>query len=204
MVGSIDIRRLNLDELLGVISIYPWYAGARAELCARMAEAGSLSGEQVSQAALYMGSRRILSRLVRAGQRGPAGDRTLGETLRKLLEEKDVETPKTSPEPAPASGEPRIIVVGGDYFSTAQYREARREEDGLFSGFARSERTVGAEAQTGEVSGEALDFCTETLARIYAEQGYFEQAADIYSRLGLRYPEKSVYFASLIEKLDKN
>ena len=49
-----------------------------------------------------------------------------------------------------------------------------------------------------------FDFCTETLAQIYAEQGYNEQAKQIYSKLSLRYPEKSVYFASLIEKLDKN
>ena len=45
------------------------------------------------------------------------------------------------------------------------------------------------------------DFCTETLAEIYAEQGYPEEARRIYSKLILFYPEKSAYFASLIEKL---
>ncbi|MBQ4288223.1 MAG: hypothetical protein II770_09360, partial [Bacteroidales bacterium] len=44
-------------------------------------------------------------------------------------------------------------------------------------------------------------FCTETLAAIYVEQGYYEQAAKIYSRMRLLYPEKSAYFASLIGKL---
>ena len=48
-----------------------------------------------------------------------------------------------------------------------------------------------------------LGFCTETLAWIYAGQGYREEAKKIYSRLMLRYPEKSAYFASLIEKLDE-
>ena len=47
------------------------------------------------------------------------------------------------------------------------------------------------------------DFCTETLAQIYADQGYPEQARQIYSRLSLRFPEKSAYFAALIEKLKK-
>jgi hypothetical protein len=46
-----------------------------------------------------------------------------------------------------------------------------------------------------------MDFCTETLAKIYLEQDYTEQAIDIYSKLSLRYPEKSVYFAALIDEI---
>jgi hypothetical protein len=94
----------------------------------------------------------------------------------------------------------RIFVVGGDYFSSAQYREVRREDDSIFSSFASAER----EDLQFEVQEDNFDFCTETLAEIYAEQGYLDEAKQIYSKLSLRYPEKSVYFASLIEKLDKN
>ena len=45
--------------------------------------------------------------------------------------------------------------------------------------------------------------CTETLARIYLEQDYAQKAIEIYSKLSLRYPEKSIYFASLIEKTEQ-
>ena len=48
-----------------------------------------------------------------------------------------------------------------------------------------------------------MAFCTETMAQIYAEQGYFEQAKDIYSKLILAYPEKNAYFAALIRKLNE-
>jgi len=34
------------------------------------------------------------------------------------------------------------------------------------------------------------DFETETMARIYADQGHYTKAADIYRRLAARFPER--------------
>ncbi len=45
---------------------------------------------------------------------------------------------------------------------------------------------------------------TETLSKIYAMQGNISKAIRSYEILSLKYPQKSAYFASLIQKLKQN
>jgi hypothetical protein len=49
---------------------------------------------------------------------------------------------------------------------------------------------------------EDPEFVTETLANIYASQGNTAKAIMAYHTLSLKYPEKKLYFASLISKLE--
>ena len=53
-------------------------------------------------------------------------------------------------------------------------------------------------------SSEDVDeIVTETLARIYTEQMLYPKAINVYKKLMLKFPEKSRYFASQIEELEK-
>jgi len=47
-------------------------------------------------------------------------------------------------------------------------------------------------------------FITETLARIHSDQGNNKKAIEIYKKLILKIPEKSIYFAARIEDLNNN
>lgn len=48
------------------------------------------------------------------------------------------------------------------------------------------------------------DFLSESLAEVYIRQGKKEKALDMYRKLSLQNPEKSVYFARKIELLQKD
>ena len=51
----------------------------------------------------------------------------------------------------------------------------------------------------GEVEDD--DFVSEELAEIYLAQGLLKHARETYLKLSLLYPEKSVYFAEIIERI---
>jgi len=52
-------------------------------------------------------------------------------------------------------------------------------------------------AEQGEI--ENIDFISETLAMVYAEQGYTGKAVQMIKKLMLQNPEKNAYFAALVE-----
>ncbi len=194
----IDIKKLTLDELVGVISLYPWYGGARKELCVRM---GSMGGDgwseaQYADAAMYVASRSKLSEMMRSSCRKDWSDADVEKLIKSYIAEK--EEPVEQETPAYTR---KVHVVGGDYFSIEDYEHVRRSDDNVFSKYAAKARQ-DAPVVSG-MSAVEFDLYTETLAQIYAEQGYYEQAKHIYSKLILAYPEKNAYFAALIQKLDE-
>ncbi len=205
MVGSIDIKALTLEELSGVVNLYPWYGGARKELCRRMAAMGNAWGkDDYAAAALYIPSREKVSELVHSSEASDYSDKDIQELLKAYFERREESSGEGggaeagNPEVAAGTeGEKRIYVVGGDYFTQAQYEKVRRSTDNIFSSFASKARSENyAVPEDAE-----FDLCTETLAQIYAEQGYPQEARRIYTRLAEMDPSKSVYYFSLIEKL---
>lgn len=88
----------------------------------------------------------------------------------------------------------RYISSSNEYFSAQEVSQASN----ILSSGLLCERSVEASE-----TQQNAEFVTETLAKIYEDQEYYEQAMDIYSKLILLYPQKSAYFADCVEKLQQ-
>ncbi len=193
MSDFIDINRLDLSELLGVVNLYPWFGYARMELCRRMGKAGGLEKRQVSDAAIYVADKRKLAGILRSSDSMNWEDAELEKLLRSYIAEDCTES-------AEMRGKRKVYAGVGDYFTQDDYDQVRQSDDNVFSRYAAKARQDRSDSDKIDVE---FDLYTETLAQIYAEQGYYEQAKRIYSKLILAYPEKSAYFASLIQKMNE-
>ncbi len=105
-----------------------------------------------------------------------------------------------------ASGMPGIEIVNiqgsGESLST---------RNDLVDKFIREEPRISAprrefynpEDHARESKSFHEDFVSETLAKIYEQQGLYNMAVKIYEKLMLLIPEKSSYFAGQIKEIDK-
>jgi hypothetical protein len=62
---------------------------------------------------------------------------------------------------------------------------------------------INNENKAKKSAEDNYDLVSETLAAIYIEQMLYHKAIDTYEKLSLKFPEKSRYFADLIQSLEK-
>ena len=111
--------------------------------------------------------------------------------------QKDVET--SSPSAAEPSDPSRVINTPQSFKEAASIIDNFIEkEDDIVP--KRAEFFNPAKAAKSSLL-DREDIVTETLAKVYAQQGNISKAISTYEKLSLLHPEKSSYFAAFIEKL---
>lgn len=182
----VDFANASATELLGILDSYPWFTAARAALCLRtMQEAGAEAAEGVIRDSLpYL----------------PSGSFPVMQFIALSCED-DFKDASLAAIAATAPRERRVAVAGMDYFSKEEYESAKFDIDARLSQIAIVDYSSAPAEPAPKREEEQYEFVTETLAQIYADQGYTDKAIEIYTKLSLQSPEKNVYFASLIDKL---
>ena len=199
------IDKLNLKTLEEYIDLYPWYSAGYLELYRRLGDT-AVSEELLSKAAPRLFSREPLYRLyVEKSGTIPLPTDIEGTISGEIIE---VGTEKVS--------DTKFVLAGGDYFSKKDFENIALDRNMPLDKFiedkpsllrsALENRNKESSSSDKEFDGfdaifDDSEFYTETLATVYAEQGYNKRALEIYAKLILLYPEKNSYFASLVKEL---
>ncbi len=98
-----------------------------------------------------------------------------------------------------------IEKLGGDSeIEKSPYKRHEIIESFIHSdpGVIRADKISAIQGDVSKSSAEENEgFITDTLAKIYVKQGLYNKAIYAYEKLCLKYPEKSIYFASQIEEI---
>lgn len=178
-----------MAELEGVLRRYPWFAIGRKALYTHLINEGrGRSVDLIKRVAPYLYSTEELVKSVRRGV---------------IVRE---EEPKVAPVAVAQEKEREIYIVGGDYFGVNDYKEVKAQEGNIFDtlkALPLSDPDIKVKVDKSNDQFSDDEYCTETLAKIYVDQGCFKRALEVYDKLILLYPEKSTYFAALKEEIKK-
>ena len=215
-----ELEQLDIIELDEIVKKSPWFSYARHLLLIKLREMGEeVFFSSLRQSAIFLSSRAALyNRVARKKITEPSdkGVHKHSKDEKKFEEGAEIEEFENRDDfIGDEDDKPRkkIIVAGGDFFSKEDLASIPQEDNMELklkeSKFYRetpevSHRESSIIGADGKVNYDDLAFFTETLGHIYAEQGYYEQAVEVFSKLILLYPQKSAYFATLIGEIEKN
>lgn len=210
-----EVRSMDLMDMEAVLKQNPWFSYLREILLEKLYRKDKEAFAQtLSQTAVFLSSRKTLYDRINSPE-----EEGISENIPK-------ETSVETEESVQTVQRPRVIVAGGDFFSKEDLKTIDPEEDMELklksSPFYRpapepasepaekpqapkqKERRGSLLREDGTVNFDDLAFCTETLGHIYAQQGFYDKAIEVFSKLILLYPQKSAYFAALVNEMKKN
>lgn len=190
----VEISALSNLSLAQTLELHPWFAAARAEYVFR--QGGETHNQDAidqaeRQAALFFQYRKDLRIILKR--------RISGQQICPVVEKNQAEAQESKTS---------YYSGVGDYFSREDFQALEKEglavETPCFGAVRQKSEEMGADLAPTQIQSLGTDdLCSETLAEVFANQQFYQRAIDIYEKLILLYPEKSAYFASLIEKVKK-
>lgn len=192
--------------LKGLLAEYPFCQSAQLLYARSLRNTQHFAfSSQLRVAAAYAGNRSILRILLQQEEK----EKTFDEFA--TLTSQEPEENHTETDASISAGE---HLTAPETLPIAEPRESKRDalsKDEIIERFIQSEPHITRPqkdffnpvnyARQSVIDDETI--VSETLAKIFLEQGHKEKAIKVYQKLSLVFPEKSTYFADLIKKLKK-
>lgn len=218
------LETVSASDLKGIIARYPYFQTAKVLLLKKMKQEESLAfNRELKKSAVYIGDRAKLYAFLNPVEILSTGPHE-GGLLFANGEGKDTELKDSftlssgttmnylflAPEEDAKVVMDQPVV---DYFENEEQspvNDTKVHKWDLIDQFVNSEHKKIK--VSNDISHPAVDLVnestmehsailTETLAKIYVKQNKYEKAIAIFESLGLKFPEKSAYFANRIEEL---
>jgi hypothetical protein len=222
--GQNELKDVAVDELELLVKEHSYSSSLQFLLAKKYAqEKNDLYSQQIQKAANYFPSALHLHKWLHQ-EEIPVNKEIIDDKLSSLLNEQLAQFKEHPDQEDALEFEKSLQHIQRDYFEaqgieidlsklpqdkfTKQLRSftawlkvlKHQEENGqnLAEIGEEQEKMITAIA---EKANNAAEVITEAMAEIWIKQGQKRKAIDIYSKLSFIFPEKSVYFASLIEQL---
>lgn len=222
----------SLYDLRSLVARYPYYQTARLLMLQNLYILHDATFDaELRKAAIYITDRKVIFNLVEAthyqlkreqkqqpaAQPQPKENRTISliDNFLESIPDNDDEKTRKKRKPTPADA--AIDYVGYLLDIENDDEAAHADDTPQMKGQDLIDRFIYTENGKMDLkdkpeyipdteddnSSPNEDYYTETLARIYIQQGQFERALEIIRRLNLNFPKKNIYFADQIRFLEK-
>jgi len=201
-----SLNEQSLSELKGVVEEYPFFQAARMLWIKNLHLLDHISlNNELKIAAAHISNREKLYFLL-----NKCG----------LEENEGIENEEIENEEIEKEGIDNSILLDYERCSTGynlmtlsekEKSTDKNEKMSLINDFLKKQNIEKIKVETHNINNEDFsvkssqendDLMTETLANIYIKQNNFSKALNIFEKLILKYPEKSIYFAARIEETE--